>query len=61
MPRLAREHGVNANQVFTWRKLYEAGAACSSCACAVQRIAAGGRSDAGTGAGIGSCDRNNHS
>ncbi len=23
--RLAREHGVNANQVFTWRKLYEAG------------------------------------
>jgi transposase len=25
VPRLAREHGVNANQVFTWRKLYEAG------------------------------------
>nr|WP_229634301.1 transposase [Duganella qianjiadongensis] len=23
--RLAREHGVNANQVFSWRKLYEAG------------------------------------
>jgi transposase len=22
---LAREHGVNANQVFSWRKLYEAG------------------------------------
>jgi transposase len=23
--RLAREHGVNANQVFTWRKLYREG------------------------------------
>ena len=23
--RLAREHGVNANQVFSWRRLYEAG------------------------------------
>ncbi|SFH05137.1 transposase [Duganella sp. CF458] len=23
--RLAREHGVNANQVFSWRKLYEGG------------------------------------
>jgi transposase len=23
--RLAREHGVNANQVFSWRKMYEAG------------------------------------
>lgn len=22
--RLAREHGVNANQVFSWHKLYEA-------------------------------------
>lgn len=22
---VAREHGVNANQVFSWRKLYEAG------------------------------------
>ena len=25
LDRLAREHGVNANQVFSWRKLYEAG------------------------------------
>lgn len=23
--RIAREHDVNANQVFNWRKLYEAG------------------------------------
>lgn len=23
--RLAREHGVNANQIFNWRKLYQAG------------------------------------
>ncbi len=23
--RLAREHGVNANQVFTWRKLFREG------------------------------------
>jgi transposase len=23
--RIAREHGVNANQVFSWRKLHEAG------------------------------------
>jgi transposase len=23
--RLAREHGVNANQVFSWRRLYEQG------------------------------------
>lgn len=31
--RLAREHGVNANQVFSWRKLYEAGQLVAS-ACA---------------------------
>jgi len=23
--RLAREHGVNANQIFNWRKIYQAG------------------------------------
>ena len=23
MARIAREHGVNANQVFSWRKLFE--------------------------------------
>ncbi len=23
--RIAREHGVNANQVFSWRRLYEQG------------------------------------
>lgn len=23
--RVAREHGVNANQVFDWRKLHESG------------------------------------
>ena len=25
MARIARAHGVNANQVFTWRRLYEQG------------------------------------
>ncbi len=25
MARVAREHGINANQVFSWRKLYREG------------------------------------